>query len=136
MSQRKRLRTTLVTIELDHYLAEQIIARPPDFDILLWWILNGAKYPTLQQIAKDLLAIPITSVASESAFSTFGRLLDHHRCKLHHSTEEAMMCARSWVKDEISREADTKLADLESVFSALAVEDEAGADEDVIWPAG
>ncbi|CAN1242065.1 hypothetical protein LINPERPRIM_LOCUS5211, partial [Linum perenne] len=47
-----------------------------------------------------------------------------------------MMCARSWVKDEISREADTKLADLESVFSALAVEDEAGADEDVIWPAG
>ncbi|CAN1156468.1 Putative AC transposase, partial [Linum perenne] len=79
----------------------------------------------------DFLTIPITSVTSESTFSTCGSLLDPHRCKLHHSTVEAMMCARSWVKEEISRvEADTKLADLESVFSALAVEDEAGADED------
>ncbi|CAN1181435.1 Zinc finger BED domain-containing protein RICESLEEPER 2 [Linum perenne] len=59
MSQRKRLRTTLVTTELDHYLAEQIIPRTLDFDILLWWKLNGAKYPTLQQIARDFLAIPI-----------------------------------------------------------------------------
>ncbi|CAN1314476.1 Zinc finger BED domain-containing protein RICESLEEPER 1 [Linum perenne] len=58
MSQRKRLRTTLVTTELDHYLAEQIIPRTLDFDILLWWKLNGAKYPTLQQIARDFLAIP------------------------------------------------------------------------------
>ncbi|CAN1784049.1 Zinc finger BED domain-containing protein RICESLEEPER 1, partial [Linum perenne] len=103
MSQRKRSRNTLVTTELDHYLAEQIIPRTSDFDILLWWKLNGAKYPTLQQIARDFLAIPITSVASESAFSTCGRLLDPHRCKLHHSTVEAMMCARSWVKAEISK---------------------------------
>ncbi|CAN1848697.1 Zinc finger BED domain-containing protein RICESLEEPER 2, partial [Linum perenne] len=130
MSQRKRSRNTLVTTELDHYLAEQIIPRTSDFDILLWWKLNGAKYPTLQQIARDFLAIPITSVASESAFSTCGRLLDPHRCKLHHSTVEAMMCARSWVKAEISKEPDTKLADLESVFSAMAVEDETRADQD------
>ncbi|CAN1182805.1 hypothetical protein LINPERPRIM_LOCUS31754 [Linum perenne] len=42
-----------------------------------------------------------------------------------------MMCARSWVKDELSKsEPDMKLADLESVFSALAVENEVGADED------
>ncbi|CAN1156466.1 Putative AC transposase, partial [Linum perenne] len=73
------------------------------FDILLWWKLNSAKYPTLQQIAKDFLTIPITSVTSESTFSTCGSLLDPHRCKLHHSTVEAMMCARSWVKEEISR---------------------------------
>ncbi|CAN1188059.1 Putative AC transposase, partial [Linum perenne] len=99
-----------------------LIPRTLDFDILLWWKLNGPKYPTLQQIARDFLAIPITSVASESAFSTCGRLLDPHRCKLHHSTVEAMMCAMSWVKDEISKEPDTKLADVESVFSALAVE--------------
>ncbi|CAN1188439.1 Zinc finger BED domain-containing protein RICESLEEPER 3 [Linum perenne] len=95
MSQRKRSRTALVTTELDHYLAEQIIPRTPDFDILLWWKFNGAKYPTLQQIARDFLAIAITSVTSESAFSICGRLLDPHRCKLHHSTVEAMMCARS-----------------------------------------
>ncbi|CAN1777424.1 Putative AC transposase [Linum perenne] len=103
MSQRKRSRTSSVTTELDHYLAEEIIPRAPDFDILLWWKLNGAKYPTLQRIARDFLAIPITSVASESAFSSCGRLLDSHRSKLHYKTVEAMLCARSWVKDETSR---------------------------------
>ncbi|CAN1247432.1 hypothetical protein LINPERPRIM_LOCUS6327 [Linum perenne] len=36
--------TTLVTNELYYYLAEQIIPRTPDFDILLGWKLNGAKY--------------------------------------------------------------------------------------------
>ncbi|CAN1167580.1 Zinc finger BED domain-containing protein RICESLEEPER 2, partial [Linum perenne] len=99
MSQRKRSRTSSV----DHYLAEEIIPRAPDFDILLWWKLNGAKYPTLQRIARDFLAIPITSVASESAFSSCARLLDSHRSKLHYKTVEAMLCARSWVKDETSR---------------------------------
>ncbi|CAN1193982.1 Putative AC transposase, partial [Linum perenne] len=54
-------------------------------------------------IARGFLAIPITSVACESAFSSCGRLLDPHRSKLHYSAVEAMMCARSWVKDEISR---------------------------------
>ncbi|CAN1194258.1 Putative AC transposase, partial [Linum perenne] len=103
---------------------EQIIPRTPDFDILLWWKLNGAKYPTLQQIARDFLAIPVTSVASESAFSSCGRLLDPHRSRLHYSTVEAMMCARSWVKDEISREPETKPSDLEGLFSAMAVEEE------------
>ncbi|CAN1801408.1 Zinc finger BED domain-containing protein RICESLEEPER 2 [Linum perenne] len=134
MSQRKRSRATIVTTELDHYLAEQIIPRTADFDILLWWKLNGAKYPTLQQIARGFLAIPITSVASESAFSSFGRLLDPHRSKLHHSTVEAMMCARSWVKGELSTEPNTKLADLEGVFSAMSMED-ATADQDISWPA-
>ncbi|CAN1126079.1 Zinc finger BED domain-containing protein RICESLEEPER 2, partial [Linum perenne] len=92
---RKRSRTTLVITELDHYLVEEIIARTQDLDIFLWWKLNGAKYPTLQQTARDFLAIPITFVASESAFISCGRLLDSHMSKLHHSSVESMVCARS-----------------------------------------
>ncbi|CAN1309731.1 Zinc finger BED domain-containing protein RICESLEEPER 2 [Linum perenne] len=103
MSQRKKSRTSSVTTKLDHYLAKEIIPRTPDFDILLCWKLNDAKYHTLQRIARDFLAKPITSVASESAFSSCGRLLDSHRSKLHYKTVEAMLCARSWVKDETSR---------------------------------
>ncbi|CAN0917180.1 Zinc finger BED domain-containing protein RICESLEEPER 2 [Linum grandiflorum] len=101
VSQRKRSRTTLVTTELDHYLADDLHPRSSKFDILNWWSVNGAKYPTLQQIARDFLAVPITSVASEFAFSAGGRLLDPHRSRLHHSTVEAMMCARSWIRDEM-----------------------------------
>jgi hypothetical protein len=38
-------------------LEEEILPRRPDFDILMWWKLNSVKYPTLQAIARDILAI-------------------------------------------------------------------------------
>ncbi|CAN1247777.1 Putative AC transposase, partial [Linum perenne] len=130
VSQRKRSRTTVVTTELDHYLVEDVTPRSQDFDILMWWKVNGAKYPTLQQIARDFLAIPITSVASESAFSSCGRLLDPHRSKLHYSTVEAMMCTRNWVKDELIRDPDTKLEQLEGMFSTLIMEESSVEEHD------
>ncbi|CAI0432597.1 unnamed protein product, partial [Linum tenue] len=89
--------------ELDHYLAEDTIPRTTEFDLLLWWKLNGLKYPTLQAIARDFLAILVTSEASESAFSSGGRLIDPHRSRLHYSTVEAMMCSRSWIMEDMER---------------------------------
>ncbi|CAN1220686.1 Putative AC transposase [Linum grandiflorum] len=98
VSQRKRYRTSSVTAELDNYLNEDILPRQPDFDILMWWKVNGPKYPILQNVAKDILALLVTSVASESAFSSGGRVLDPHRSRLHESTVEALMCTRSWLQ--------------------------------------
>ena len=72
VSRKQRAKPSFVKTELDHYLEEGVLPRTNDFDILLWWKLNGVKYPTLQAIAKDVLAIPILTVASESAFSTSG----------------------------------------------------------------
>ncbi|KAK1427946.1 hypothetical protein QVD17_16707 [Tagetes erecta] len=72
-----------------------------DLDILAWWKTNGLKYPMLQKIARDILAIPITTVASEFSFSTSGRLVSPHRSRLHPSTLEALMCAQSWLLNEI-----------------------------------
>ena len=80
-------------MELDHYLEDDLMPRTVDFDILAWWKSNGPKYPTLQRIARDILAIPVSTVASESSFSTSGRLLSPHRSKLHAKTMEALMCA-------------------------------------------
>jgi len=40
-----------------------------EFDILLWWKVNAPKYPILAEIARDILAIPIYTIASEFAFS-------------------------------------------------------------------
>ena len=100
VSQRKKSRPSLVTTELEHYLAEELHPRTPDFDLLGWWKIGGVKYPILQCIARDLLAVPVTSVASESAFSSGGRLLDPHRSRLQPSTVEAMMCCRSWLQND------------------------------------
>nr|KAJ0185290.1 hypothetical protein LSAT_V11C900464230 [Lactuca sativa] len=51
--------------ELDDYLAEKLLPNEEGFDILMWWKCNGSKFPILQKIARDILAIPISSVASE-----------------------------------------------------------------------
>ncbi|KAH9657725.1 Usp domain-containing protein [Citrus sinensis] len=65
----------VVADELDSYLDEKVISRMEDFNILSWWKTNANRYPTLARIARDILAIPITTVASESAFNTSGRVV-------------------------------------------------------------
>nr|GEV77697.1 hypothetical protein [Tanacetum cinerariifolium] len=64
-------------------------------------VTNGSKDPTLQRIAKYILAILVSTVASESAFSTSERLIRPHRSRLHPKTLEALMCVKSWLLNEI-----------------------------------
>ena len=68
--------------EVDKYLEETIEKDEDDFKILGWWKMNSSKYRILSQIARDVLAIPVSTVASESAFSTGGRVLDQFRSSL------------------------------------------------------
>ena len=51
---------------------------------------------------KDFNQLPNTNSATqESAFSTSGRLISPHRSRLHPKTLEALMCAQSWLLNEI-----------------------------------
>jgi hypothetical protein len=45
-------------------------------DILGWWKINASKYKILSKVGQHVLAIPISTVASELAFSIGGRILD------------------------------------------------------------
>ena len=66
-----------VKSELDHYLEQTLLpmSHGEHFDILSWWKLEGVKYPTLQALARDMLAVLVTTVASESAFSISGGVI-------------------------------------------------------------
>ncbi|XP_009791292.2 zinc finger BED domain-containing protein RICESLEEPER 2-like [Nicotiana sylvestris] len=88
--------------ELDMYLEEDLLPRTASFDNLSWWKTNGLKFPTLQKMARDLLAIPVSSVASESAFSTSGRLISPHRSRLHPTILEDLMCDRTWLWNDLN----------------------------------
>ncbi|KAH1214996.1 Zinc finger BED domain-containing protein RICESLEEPER 3 [Glycine max] len=73
---------------------DRFIIRKKGLEVLMF---NGVKYPTLQAIAKDILAILVSIVASKSAFSTGGQILSPHRSRLQWTTLEALMCARNWL---------------------------------------
>ncbi|CAN1336549.1 Zinc finger BED domain-containing protein RICESLEEPER 2, partial [Linum perenne] len=90
--------------ELDSYLEDNVLRRSDDFDILNWWKANSTKYPTLALIARDILAIPVSTVASESAFSAGGRLISTQRSRLHIKTVETLMCTQSWLLNHIQKE--------------------------------
>ncbi|XVF19339.1 hypothetical protein REPUB_Repub11eG0102200 [Reevesia pubescens] len=63
--------------QLDLYLSEsrmEITTTP--FDVLTYWKDKYSRYPELANMARDILSIPITTVASESAFSIGGRVLN------------------------------------------------------------
>ncbi|KAL6225590.1 hypothetical protein ACLB2K_004439 [Fragaria x ananassa] len=98
--------------DLERYLDETVLPRVNDkeFDVLYWWKTNGMKYPTLYKVARDILAIPVSTVASESAFSTGGRIVSPHRNRLHSNTLEALMCGRDWLWSEL-RDAPSTLED-------------------------
>nr|POE70365.1 zinc finger bed domain-containing protein ricesleeper 2 [Quercus suber] len=55
--------------ELHRYLEEPIPDFEGEFDILGWWHTNSTKFPTLWRIARDILAIPMSTSISNSAFS-------------------------------------------------------------------
>jgi hypothetical protein len=84
--------------EIERYLIEDVETPIAHFDILSWWKVNFTKFPVLALIARDVLAIPITTVAFESAFNTGGRVLDPFRSSLAPKTMEASICAQNWLK--------------------------------------
>jgi len=85
-----------VKSELDKYLSEDNEEHSKGFDILKWWKDNATRFPILSRMARDLLAIPISTVASESAFSAGGRTLDDFRTSLTPTMVERLICANDW----------------------------------------
>ncbi|GFY87252.1 hypothetical protein Acr_05g0008910 [Actinidia rufa] len=110
--------------EVDKYLVELSERKEnPSFDTLLWWKTNSNKYPILAQIACDVLSLPMSTVASESAFSTGGRILDPFRSSLSPSIVETLVCTQNWLLSTVPinlRHAMDKVEDLERGTHRLA----------------
>jgi hypothetical protein len=49
--------------ELDRYLAEECEEDTKKFDILAWWKGQSTRFPILSTMARDVLAVPISTVA-------------------------------------------------------------------------
>ncbi|XP_042497603.1 zinc finger BED domain-containing protein RICESLEEPER 2-like [Macadamia integrifolia] len=82
--------------QLDIYLDEPKIPfndnEYDEYDVLALWKANGSRYPDVARMARDVLAIPVFTVASKSAFSAGGRVIDKYQSKLLPTNAEALIC--------------------------------------------
>ena len=85
--------------EVDKYLLESCEDVFDDnFDILAWQKGNSPRYRVLSRVARHVLVILVSTVASESAFSTAGRVLDPFRSSLSPLMVKALICGQNWLR--------------------------------------
>ncbi|XP_070040363.1 zinc finger BED domain-containing protein DAYSLEEPER-like [Nicotiana tomentosiformis] len=110
---------TAVRTKLDKYFGEETEDDTKKFDALLWWKLNLARFSVLTEMARDVLAFPDLSVASECAFSMGGRLLDSLTPKL----VQALECLQDWLRNKKLKQpvnVEKKLDKIEQLEQDLA----------------
>ncbi|KAJ1690482.1 hypothetical protein LUZ63_014637 [Rhynchospora breviuscula] len=93
-----------VQSKLEEYLCEPLdeTSLDEEFDILAWWKLKVPKYPVLSQLTRDILAVPASTVASESTFSISGRTQSPERSCLNDESMEALICAQDWLRARVA----------------------------------
>ncbi|KAE8732306.1 hypothetical protein F3Y22_tig00002237pilonHSYRG01564 [Hibiscus syriacus] len=81
--------------ELEKYLEDKVKPGVKKLDLLNWWKNKSKIYPIISLMARDILAIPISTVASEFAFSAGGHVLDSFRSSLTPKIVECLICAQN-----------------------------------------
>jgi hypothetical protein len=85
------------TNKLERYMGEPLLKIVGEFDILAWWKNKREEYPILSQIVRDVMDVQVSTVASESAFSIAGRVVDPYRSRLDPEMVHALICTKDWV---------------------------------------
>ncbi|CAL4961897.1 unnamed protein product [Urochloa decumbens] len=86
--------------DLEMYL-EEAVYRPKEgnqdnFDILGWWKTFAAKYPVLSQMARDILAIPVSTIPLDND----ARTLNEYLSTMDPLTVQGLVCAQDWLRED------------------------------------
>ncbi|VFQ80262.1 unnamed protein product [Cuscuta campestris] len=68
-----------------------------DFDVLGWWKRNEQMFPCLGMLARQVLSVPVSTVAVEREFSAGGNILTDYRSCLSAEYLETLVCNQDWL---------------------------------------
>ncbi|VFQ86138.1 unnamed protein product, partial [Cuscuta campestris] len=68
-----------------------------DFDVLGWWKRNEHMFPCLGMLARQVLSVPVSTVAVEREFSAGGNILTDYRSCLNAESLETLVCNLDWL---------------------------------------
>ncbi|TYI60904.1 hypothetical protein E1A91_D10G136600v1 [Gossypium mustelinum] len=84
--------------QLDIYLEEPELELNSQIDVLDYWSKSSVRYNELSLLARDLLAIPISTVASESTFSMGKKVITPVRSSLKPKMVQVVACLDDWMR--------------------------------------
>ncbi|RAL45132.1 hypothetical protein DM860_015538 [Cuscuta australis] len=68
-----------------------------DFDMLGWWKRNEHMFTCLGMLARQVLSVPVSTVAVEREFSACGNILTDYRSCLNSESLETLVCNQDWL---------------------------------------
>ena len=82
-------------------MSQGLESENPDgsFDVLEWWKDKQKHYPVLSRMARDILSVQASTVASESAFSQARLQIGDHRASMRESLKKSVLF-RDWIRSE------------------------------------
>ena len=90
------------TNELNLYINAQFIdIQRAKLDLLNWWKTHQTQFHILSIFARDVLTVPVSSVSSEAAFSTAGRIMDDRRARLRPKLVKILTCVKDWERAKL-----------------------------------
>ncbi|RAL39966.1 hypothetical protein DM860_008106 [Cuscuta australis] len=68
-----------------------------EFDVLGWWKRNEHMFPCLEMLARQVLSVPVSTVAVEREFNDGGNYLTDYRNCLNAESLETLFCNQYWL---------------------------------------
>ncbi|KAH0687178.1 hypothetical protein KY284_017731 [Solanum tuberosum] len=86
--------------ELSMYLEQQYDIDESDFDLLAWWKGNTKKFPLLSRMARDVLAVPVSTIPLDKVFKQDEVQIWEKENLLGDESVERIECLKDWIRAE------------------------------------